>query len=456
MAYPIPEYSRDLVARSHQHVRAIQTYATFQINDRTPHNQYIYNIIIVTLVTHILIPLVLMSYGIVGALTNAFDNMLMPLLTLGVLPGVAGVISVLLLKRALAGDTQYVAKLILGTSTMLVMVSVLMTGGLFASAVLGLLVLFVMAVLVFNFRVMMLYYAVIIGYFVGIFVIDHVWDLPTVFQFSELFHLIILIVSLTTLLLIVGYHKYAILESSDRMLALEAKETRYNVQRELTQNLAHDLKTPISVLKSTTYLIRKRQEKDMPIEEKLVALEATTHNLHMMIEDLLALTMLDSANKDENIAVVTILDLVQDTIQSLTDLATTNNISVHLVNDLTCDSIRGHASQLQRAITNLIENAIIYGKEGGHINVALSNDTHYVFIRVQDDGIGIAPEHHEQIFERFFQVNQARTMQQNKGTGIGLSMVRRIVQLHGGQITVDSQLEHGSTFTVRLPLDQAQ
>ena len=111
-------------------------------------------------------------------------------------------------------------------------------------------------------------------------------------------------------------------------------------------------------------------------------------------------------------------------------------------------------------VTNLLSNAYKYGRDNGHITVSLHSsgggnasaaDT--VMLQVADDGIGIAEEHLPRIFDRFYQVDSARTADDSSeaGAGLGLAMVREIVQMHGGQITVESQPEEGTVFTVTLP-----
>ena len=100
-------------------------------------------------------------------------------------------------------------------------------------------------------------------------------------------------------------------------------------------------------------------------------------------------------------------------------------------------------------VNNLLENARKYGKENGHIRVSLARHGREVVLEVEDDGIGIAPEHQEKIWQRFYQVSTSR--EGGAGLGLGLSMVRQIVRLHGGTIRVDSSLGHGSRFIILLP-----
>ncbi len=437
-----------LLSRMHQ----IRDIATFRAIERMPHDQYSQNVSIIMMITHIIIPLILMAYALFGVLTNSLDHILIQLLALVVIPGIAFAVNLVLLRRALRQHTEQPVSLIIGTSIALILVSISLTGGLYASATFGLLVLFVMAVILLDFKMMAFFYSIIITFFIGLFVVENTGYLPSIVTFGLHFHLFILICTLTTLWLIIGYHKYALLKSGKLMADLQAQQARYKVQQELTQNLAHDLRTPITVIRSTTYLIRKRQEKGIPIDEKLENLERVTDNMTQMIEDLLALTMLDQS-LSSNTESIAIAELIKKTMSSLKDYANTNSIELffsdHTKGDL---CIIGSLTLLERAISNLIENAIHYNNAGGTVKTTIKNDKENIYIAVADTGIGIAPEHHHQIFERFFRVGDARTINDRHGTGIGLSVVKRIIQLHGGQITVDSELGKGTTFTITLPV----
>lgn len=107
----------------------------------------------------------------------------------------------------------------------------------------------------------------------------------------------------------------------------------------------------------------------------------------------------------------------------------------------------GNYQLLSRMLTNLISNAYRYGKEQGHIFVSLKRQEQEIELSVSDDGIGIAPEEQEKIFRRFYQADHSRS---GSGTGLGLSMVYEIVQFHEGTISVESELEKGSSFIVKF------
>ena len=106
---------------------------------------------------------------------------------------------------------------------------------------------------------------------------------------------------------------------------------------------------------------------------------------------------------------------------------------------------------MTRVLNNLIANAFRYGKDGGHVSVTVRRENGWAVLAVRDDGIGIAPEQQERIWQRFYQVDPARSG--GEGTGLGLYMVRQIARLHGGTAAVKSAPGQGSTFTVRIPAE---
>ncbi|MEO1290646.1 MAG: HAMP domain-containing sensor histidine kinase [Chloroflexota bacterium] len=362
------------------------------------------------------------------------------------------VINVWVLQRLRQGKKDQAGQILTIGGIILINGAVFVSGGLYSSANLGLLFMFVTGIVLVDFKIMRWISLAVFLFFIFMFVIEYNGYLPDVIYKDLPLRVAVLISATVGLLFIVSYHKYALLESGRRMAVFEAERERYQVQNELTQNLAHDLRTPISVLKSKMYLIRRYVEKGMPVDAKIDELEAVTDNMHAMIEDLLALTMLDSESADVTTTVINLQDLITDSIASIESYAQTENIQLIFDNQSSGDiSIKGNPKQLSRVMTNLMDNAVHYGQEGGYVKVQLRHDTKTVSILIEDDGIGIAPEHHEQIFERFYRVNQARTIDQRQGTGIGLSIVRKIIQGHGGQITVQSALGEGTTFVITLP-----
>ena len=112
-------------------------------------------------------------------------------------------------------------------------------------------------------------------------------------------------------------------------------------------------------------------------------------------------------------------------------------------------------TKLQQVVYNLMENALKYTQEGGWITVRLESVGKMAVFSVQDNGPGIAPEHLPHIFDRFYRADKARS-RESGGTGLGLAIVHQLVNLHGGEITVQSEVGKGTLFTVKLPLQQTE
>jgi signal transduction histidine kinase len=145
-------------------------------------------------------------------------------------------------------------------------------------------------------------------------------------------------------------------------------------------------------------------------------------------------------------------DLISDLIEELAFLAVENQVNLSGQMQVTKKVyVQGNEEQLYRLISNLIINAIQATPSGGKVTVFLEVNELYAIIKVQDTGIGIALEHQQQIFERFYRVDRDRS-RNSGGSGLGLAIVLAIAKAHKGNIHVQSQLGLGSTFTVRIPL----
>ena len=174
--------------------------------------------------------------------------------------------------------------------------------------------------------------------------------------------------------------------------------------------------------------------------------------MNSLITDLLLLSKMDSDIVTINLEKVRISSIVNKCVNALEPIARERNIRVRtdLSDDfeLECDPLK-----LRQAINNLIENAIKYTGDGGHVFVTTKHHGGEGAVRIEDNGVGMSPEHLEHIFERFYRVDKARS-RETGGTGLGLHIVRRIALMHGGRVDVESQEGKGSVFTLVVPLVQ--
>lgn len=165
-----------------------------------------------------------------------------------------------------------------------------------------------------------------------------------------------------------------------------------------------------------------------------------------LIDDMLVFTRMEQRNESYPKEYLNLSELVEDICQ---DMALLREKEITLTWELESDIFfEGNRLLITRLLTNLIGNAYRYGKQNGSIFVAL-NQKEKILITVQDNGIGISREQQEKIFERFYRADTSRTLE---GSGLGLAMVREIVQFYGGETKVFSELEKGSIFTVSLPI----
>jgi signal transduction histidine kinase len=176
-------------------------------------------------------------------------------------------------------------------------------------------------------------------------------------------------------------------------------------------------------------------------------MDSEVKRMTRMVGDLLMLAQADSGRLPLNDTRVELASLVLEVFQQAKVLAKDVEIRLSTLEPV---SVRGDPDRLRQLVLNLTTNAIKYTPAGGHVILKVTEEDGYAFIRVQDTGIGIPREDIEHIFDRFYRVDRARSRQLG-GAGLGLSIVRWIVEAHRGKIWVESEVNQGSTFIVQLP-----
>ena len=217
-------------------------------------------------------------------------------------------------------------------------------------------------------------------------------------------------------------------------------------RREFTANISHELKTPLQSIIGSSELIENGivKQEDLPRFVGHIRKEAS--RLVTLIEDIIRLSQLDSKPELES-EEVSLYELSEEVIEVLANTATMKQISMNVRGQK--GIIKGVRRLLYEIIYNLCDNAIKYNEPGGHVDISISQNDDEIILAVQDDGIGIAPEHQEKVFERFYRVDKSHS-KQSGGTGLGLSIVKHAVQYHQGKIRVDSELEKGTTISIIL------
>ena len=215
-------------------------------------------------------------------------------------------------------------------------------------------------------------------------------------------------------------------------------------RQEFTANVSHELKTPLQSIIGSAELMENGIVKDEDVPRFVGRIRKEADRLVTLIDDIIHLSQLDEG-ADMPHEDVSLLVLAEEVCETLSDAARMKNISLTVNGDY--GVINGVRRLLYEVIYNLCDNAIKYNHHGGYVNISVTDQHGIVKISVSDSGIGIAPEHQEKIFERFYRVDKSHS-RQSGGTGLGLSIVKRTVQYHHGKISVDSELNKGTTISV--------
>lgn len=229
-------------------------------------------------------------------------------------------------------------------------------------------------------------------------------------------------------------------------------QTLENSRQEFVSNVSHELKTPITSIKVLSESLLAQE--DAPAALYREFMEDITEEIereNKIINDLLSLVKMDKKSGELNISSVNINELLEQILKRLRPIAAKRNI------ELVFESFRPVEAEvdevkLSLAINNLIENAIKYNYDDGWVRVSLNADHKFFYVKVADSGVGIPKELQDNIFERFYRVDKARS-RETGGTGLGLSITRSAVLMHRGAIKVYSKEKEGATFTIRIPLN---
>ncbi len=225
---------------------------------------------------------------------------------------------------------------------------------------------------------------------------------------------------------------------------------RERFRREFIGNLAHELRTPIFSIQGYILTLLEGGLEDPKVNRAFLQRASNgTERLIRIVEDLDLITHLESGVIEIAAKRMDLRKLVNEIMDDLRVTAQTRQIT--LINGMD-DEIWAYADRdrLAQVFSNLLNNAIHYGREGGNCSVHAFDIGEMVLVEVSDDGPGIAAEHLPRLFERFYRVGKSRARNEG-GTGLGLAIVKHIVETHGGTITVKSEEGQGATFSFTLP-----
>ncbi|MGB3367788.1 MAG: ATP-binding protein [Acidaminobacteraceae bacterium] len=259
----------------------------------------------------------------------------------------------------------------------------------------------------------------------------------------------------------VSYAPYANenLEKSGIVFVLQditEQEKLENMRRDFVANVSHELKTPLTSIKSYTETILDGMVDDPETQrEFLMVVSSEADRMNRLVQDLLQLSSFDTEKVRLKKEVHDYMALVTMSIKKFEVTTKSKNQTIEILSDE--DEILGRFDyyRIEQVIINIVSNAIKYSFDGSTLVVNIDSHGDYVNISVKDNGMGIPEKDLTRIFERFYRVDKART-RENGGTGLGLSIAKEIVEAHGGMIKINSTVDIGTTVTISLPKDSSE
>lgn len=228
---------------------------------------------------------------------------------------------------------------------------------------------------------------------------------------------------------------------------LDQIQTVIEREKQFSNDASHELRTPIAVILMQCDSLLDDDSLSFEQRHMIEVIHKKATSMHQLIAQLLLLSRADANRAKIEMEHIDLSELCEMTCEEQSEIAKQKNI--HITTDITSNiEMMADMTLMIRLFVNLLSNAITYGKENGSIHVSLHQDNDSIILKVKDNGIGISKENIPKIFERFYQVDPSRS---SSHSGLGLSMVKWISDVHHGQIQVDSILNEGTTFTITFP-----
>ncbi|AJA49360.1 sensor histidine kinase TmoS [Clostridium pasteurianum DSM 525 = ATCC 6013] len=227
------------------------------------------------------------------------------------------------------------------------------------------------------------------------------------------------------------------------------------LKMEFLANISHELKTPINVIFSSIQLVELNLAKDdlSDREKALDYLKFMKQNCYRLIKlsnNFIDMSKIEAGFMDLNLHNIEIVKLIEDTTISIVPFAEERGIKIIFDTEIEEKLMACDAEKIERVILNILSNAIKFTPKGGEINVYVYENNNNMHILIKDSGIGIPKYMQDKIFDRFTQVKDG-LLKENEGSGIGLSLVKHLVEMHGGKITLESDINKGCKFNILLP-----
>lgn len=241
---------------------------------------------------------------------------------------------------------------------------------------------------------------------------------------------------------------YSLANTFDTMF--DKLQTSFNNEVQFTSDVSHELRTPISVIMTQSEYGKDYTSSIEEARNIFNIIFKETKKMSILVSQLLTLARMDKGHQKLKLEEVEIGELIEIAIEGQRTYANSKNIKIiPNIKENIYSSV--DETMIMRVFTNLLSNAISYGKENGYVKISLNRDDNNVIIKIEDNGTGISEDNLEKIWIRFFQVDPSRS---TENSGLGLSMVKGIIESHKGSVSVESVLNKGTIFTVYLPLSK--
>ncbi len=222
------------------------------------------------------------------------------------------------------------------------------------------------------------------------------------------------------------------------------------IRTEFVSNVTHELKTPLTSIRGFIETLKNGAIEDKNVSTKFLdIIDIESERLYVLINDILQLSEIETQQTDSNIGIHNVKLILEEIFSVLTVAANKKGVAIDFEVDDNL-SINVNRDRIKQMLINLIDNAIKYNSENGHVLVNVCKREGKIIFTIKDSGIGIAEEHISRIFERFYRIDKGRSRNMG-GTGLGLSIVKHIVNLYSGSINVKSEPGKGSEFIIQLP-----
>ncbi|MFL0247436.1 sensor histidine kinase [Candidatus Clostridium stratigraminis] len=236
----------------------------------------------------------------------------------------------------------------------------------------------------------------------------------------------------------------------------EEKLEDHNKKSEFFANISHEFKTPINILMGAMQLIELYtlsgtiKDPEKKLEKYMKTMKQNSLRLLKLINNIISMTKIDSNDVSIELHNYDIVTIIKNVVQSIEAYAKVKLINLTLETNLDKKIIACDADKIERIMLNLLSNAIKFSNKQGNIKIKLEDINNMVSISVEDDGIGIPKDKLNSIFQRFRKVETSFT-RNREGSGLGLSIVKALVEMHNGTINVTSEYTKGSKFVIQLP-----